>query len=290
MQKTIIVIIALFSMVVPGTIFSQTPDPLNFYPHHLGDIADYARYEQGFPGDTLRNEVIQDSLGADGKYYIRYTQVGLVTVDTTALEVWGSIVGIDSVLLYKLDADSGDIWIGYRNSVGAVRVKVLDVVQSTIFGVLRTVKFFHYSDSAFGLWLGTHYLADGLGKIREDSDLAIPDLVMIGAVIDGVQYGTITGIDPEHEVSGLLYAELHSSYPNPFNPTTVVPFNIHRSGHYVLAIHDALGRKIKILVDSFLQPGDYEQVFDGEGLPSGQYFYRLSGDNINTVKIMTLAK
>ncbi len=71
-----------------------------------------------------------------------------------------------------------------------------------------------------------------------------------------------------------------SSYPNPFNPRTVLGFHLGNSGRGILAIHDTRGRRLRVLASGVLNAGDQEWIWDGrddEGrdLPSGAYFARL---------------
>jgi len=83
--------------------------------------------------------------------------------------------------------------------------------------------------------------------------------------------------------------KLEQNYPNPFNPITKINFNVPRSGRALLVVYDMLGREVSTLVNVNLQPGVYETTFDGSGLNSGVYFYRLtSGDYSETRKMILL--
>ncbi|HEY5124144.1 MAG TPA: CotH kinase family protein [Ignavibacteria bacterium] len=73
---------------------------------------------------------------------------------------------------------------------------------------------------------------------------------------------------------------LYQNYPNPFNPVTKIRFDIanstfNKGGFVTLKIYDILGKEIATLVNEKLQPGIYEEIFNGSNLPSGVYFYRL---------------
>lgn len=102
----------------------------------------------------------------------------------------------------------------------------------------------------------------------------------------------ITKISSEVPDGYLLY----QNYPNPFNPVTTLEFGISnllasRSGGFVsLKIYDILGKEIAALVNERLSPGKYKVEFDGSGLASGVYFYRLQTNNFNETKMMTLIK
>ncbi len=57
-----------------------------------------------------------------------------------------------------------------------------------------------------------------------------------------------------------------------------------------IKVYDILGRAVKTIVDSRQTPGSYRASFDGSGLSSGIYFYRLTADNYSEVKRMVLVK
>jgi Secretion system C-terminal sorting domain len=83
---------------------------------------------------------------------------------------------------------------------------------------------------------------------------------------------------------------LGNNYPNPFNPSTKITFGLSRSGNIKLAVYDVSGRELGILLDEFRNAGEYELSFDGNQLPSGVYFYKLSGNDISESKKMILIK
>ncbi len=89
---------------------------------------------------------------------------------------------------------------------------------------------------------------------------------------------------------------LGQNYPNPFNAWTVIRFEVQKlesrsqNSEVTLKIFDALGREVETLVNERLQPGTYETSFDGSGLNSGVYFYRLTADGFSETKSMVLIK
>jgi hypothetical protein len=73
--------------------------------------------------------------------------------------------------------------------------------------------------------------------------------------------------------------KLYNNYPNPFNPSTLIKFDLPAAGKYSsnvkLIVYDLLGREVSTLVNEQLQPGSYEVTFDAGNLGSGIYFYKL---------------
>ncbi len=61
--------------------------------------------------------------------------------------------------------------------------------------------------------------------------------------------------------------------PNPFRAETTIRYGLAEAGPITLTIYDALGRKVRVLVDEVKAAGEHQVTFDGRGLSSGVYFY-----------------
>jgi hypothetical protein len=83
---------------------------------------------------------------------------------------------------------------------------------------------------------------------------------------------------------------LGQNHPNPFNPTTSIPLQLDASGLVRLTVYDLRGRLVKTLVDRTMEAGAYAIGFDGRGLPSGAYHYRLETGGVTVTRKMTLLK
>jgi hypothetical protein len=83
---------------------------------------------------------------------------------------------------------------------------------------------------------------------------------------------------------------LAQNYPNPFNPSTTIRYELPQRSQVTLAVFNTLGQRIAELVYGDQEAGSYEVKFDGNGLSSGVYFYRLrAGDFVRALK-MTVVK
>jgi hypothetical protein len=86
---------------------------------------------------------------------------------------------------------------------------------------------------------------------------------------------------------------LSQNYPNPFNPETKIKFGIPHSaenGNVKLAIYDAAGREVELLLNERLAEGIYEFSWNASRYTSGVYFYRLITGHYSEVKKMILVK
>jgi hypothetical protein len=82
---------------------------------------------------------------------------------------------------------------------------------------------------------------------------------------------------------------LEQNFPNPFNPTTTIRYVLSAQSHITLSVYNTLGQLAASLVDGNQDAGIHEVIFDGGGLSSGIYFYRLQGGGfIQTKKIVIL--
>jgi hypothetical protein len=83
---------------------------------------------------------------------------------------------------------------------------------------------------------------------------------------------------------------LYPNYPNPFNPSTIINYQLSTAGKVKLKIYDVLGKEIKTLADDYEQAGYHHINFDASGLSNGVYFYNLIVNNYSDTKKMTLLK
>ncbi|MCP4545978.1 MAG: T9SS type A sorting domain-containing protein, partial [bacterium] len=87
---------------------------------------------------------------------------------------------------------------------------------------------------------------------------------------------------------------LGKNFPNPFNPTTTITFDMPKSGKVDLAIYDVTGRRVATLVNGTVDAGQHEIMWQGKDdsgnrVASGLYFSRLiSGEEMLTRKMMLL--
>lgn len=92
--------------------------------------------------------------------------------------------------------------------------------------------------------------------------------LVIRAVVD-----LQVGVEPQEVALLPSSLELYQNFPNPFNPSTTIQFELPQSGHATLQVFDLLGRQVASLVNGWLEAGRHEVGFDAGSLPSGVYFY-----------------
>ena len=93
---------------------------------------------------------------------------------------------------------------------------------------------------------------------------------------------------PQEGVPGAY--RLDQTYPNPFNPTTVIRYAIPDGAHVTLVVYDLLGRDVARLVDGIKPAGTYAVTFDGSLVASGVYYYVLRSGGYNIARAMVVMK
>ena len=148
---------------------------------------------------------------------------------------------------------------------------------------------------------GSYYLTN----LIDGTYLEIPSsqrtnfaMSIAGFTADVYYYGKapIVVSTEEEEIPVVNDYALYQNYPNPFNPTTKIKFaipNSYNGGHgqlVTLKVFDILGREIQTLVNEYKSAGVHEINFNGSGLASGVYIYRIEAGSFSDMKKFVLIK
>ncbi len=281
-------------------------DNINYYPTHVGDFWQYFYYdyyeeELKYPTREIANDTLVNDVTYFGLYqtfangyrsfmhYARYTkETGTIYV----LDINDS--DEDGILGEDLLGDS--LFVNYGTSYQSFMDTDLPVCPVT-HEVFDTLWYIMKNDTLLTRVVSYDIFANvfftdklGVTKILPEQS---PSIDLLGAIIDGVQYGTIVDVE-ETETRPQGFA-LYQNYPNPFNPTTTIKYSIPANAgvetlHATsLRIYNILSEEIATLVNEKQSPGNYSVQFDASNLPSGVYFYTLRvGDFVATKKMIFL--
>ncbi len=118
---------------------------------------------------------------------------------------------------------------------------------------------------------------------------------IVKARVAGMPDEKSLSLDPRNPYTSSLktipneYA-VSQNFPNPFNPTTTISFDLPQESFVKLFIYDINGRKVVTLVNEQLSEGSYNAKFDAANFPSGIYIYKITAGSFSQIKRMLLIK
>ncbi|HUI30266.1 MAG TPA: cellulase family glycosylhydrolase [Candidatus Acidoferrales bacterium] len=109
-----------------------------------------------------------------------------------------------------------------------------------------------------------------------------------GFNVNSFTFANITDVKSGNQ--GSLIFDLEQNFPNPFNPSTVIDYQIPTNAFVMLKIYDVLGRIVAPLVNGRVNAGEHKVVWDGSRFPSGVYYCRMETNGFVQTKSMLLLK
>ena len=112
--------------------------------------------------------------------------------------------------------------------------------------------------------------------------------------INEITFGNVS-VEEMVEFISQIPIKFLKNYPNPFNPTTTISFEIGESGKTQVEIYNVKGQKIKTLLDETMDIGQHSVIWignddDGKHVSSGMYFYKISVSGEQKVNKMIMLK
>ncbi len=189
----------------------------------------------------------------------------------------GRLLSKGSVIRYTVDlvdASSGQVLENIQNRVfnsahQPVRVARADSISADAFAG-RTVQL----------------------RITLSTNIKNPDemrLIKVFRMEEQQKQGIAKEMTPE-ALDNITQFELNQNYPNPFNPTTNITYQVPKQSRVTLKVYDVLGQLVATLVNSAMAKGRYTVTFNGSGLASGVYIYRLTAGTFTQTKQFMLVK
>jgi photosystem II stability/assembly factor-like uncharacterized protein len=183
--------------------------------------------------------------------------------------------------------DSGNVW-NATVSPGVGTPYALAGSGTKDFWYANSEAVYHTTDYGFS-WSSENVIAGQLFAI---------DFVTLGTTVIGYVAGTGgsiaryvgTATSVHDDVRGVPSEfALEHNYPNPFNPSTTLRYELSVLSSVDLRVFDVLGREVAVLVNEEKTPGHYSVTWDADGMSSGIYFYQLrAGGNVFTKKMILL--
>ncbi|HVN47820.1 MAG TPA: T9SS type A sorting domain-containing protein [Bacteroidota bacterium] len=135
-----------------------------------------------------------------------------------------------------------------------------------------------------------HYYCDNIHGMYKQSDTLITNNIVYQYLSHEINLVSTTDAVKPLSPSNPSQIQLQQNYPNPFNPSTIMSYSLPQQSYVRLTVYNTLGQKIQELVSDFQQAGEHQTIFNGNNLPSGIYYYRLSANGAIVTKKLLLLK
>ncbi|MDY0082058.1 MAG: T9SS type A sorting domain-containing protein [Ignavibacteriaceae bacterium] len=301
--------LAVFSEILMTNIYAQFLNkPLDEYlgtfafPLEIGNVW---TYRDGYFQPDMKLSIIDTAIIGGKKYYLKRDQtpsgyssafqyLRLGEDGFYVSRVLDSILTIfpnEDYLFYKKDANVGDVWIQEDVRGKSWYHKVFDTIQvASFWGSFLPVKIVETTDSSLTTYW--EYWSEEFGLVRQqNSDWFSGGWSFLwGCYINGQKYGDTVLVSVDDEISD--YPDnfnLYQNFPNPFNSSTIIFYEIPSTSFISLIFYDVLGNEVAKLIDEVKPAGRYEVSFNASGLSSGVYFYKVtSGKFVETRKMLLM--
>jgi type IX secretion system substrate protein len=271
---------------VRWTLYTSTPSPsfANFSSYSIGADSDpsaasvYKRFDTTLaaidtwiPTSTTGRLGFMSDFAGSRRDAAEYNQLCLTDLGPTPVE------------LTSFDAS-------YRNDQVFLNWNTATEISNYGFEVERSVE-------NTGKWESIGFV-EGFGNSNSPRDYSFVDMPNFDGATQYAYRLKQIDFDGAYEYSNTVVvtiaptsADVLYNFPNPFNPTTNISFNLQTDDIVSLSVFNASGQKVAdIYEDEKLSAGYYTASFNGSDLPSGTYFYRLSTSDATTMNSMVLSK
>ncbi len=225
-----------------------------------------------------------------------YSTFGLSALQIVARDASDPSVSADDVVITHVTSDEPEDMAGNRDGATSRDITITFDCRSSSVRAERDSK---HNGRIYTMHLA---VADASGNIATAIYHVAAPIRRDGAAVRDLDAYTVTGCDPTSGAPAVTATPIENSVteplvtfsvepnaPNPFDTETRIRFTLPEEEHVRLAVYDALGREVGLLVDELVDAGDHEALFDARTLPAGTYFYRIeAGTNVETGRMTLL--
>lgn len=288
----LILITGLDSQAVRMT---ESDSAQGYYPLEIGNLWEYWDSTwneylftlQAITDTIMPNGISYTYLESDGPYYtLFYRQSGSKVYNYFIYEE-------NEFILYDFSKTTGDtVGMNFYEGDTTVITVVYDQMVN-IFGEIRRQWGFWEQSITTSEYILTQ-VTDGIGVTRSSWEAAPYDEYLRGAMINGTTYGTLT-TDRTFDVAYPDEYQLLQNFPNPFNSTTMIRFQISDNEYIMVTVFDIMGREVRGLYDGKSHIGLHQIVWDGRDnsgieVGSGSYVYAVKTENLVISRKMILLR
>ena len=290
----------------------------------MGDLSGYKVYydsdQNGYPYANSVDVGNATSRTLEGLSVATIYYLAVTTYDTDGNESWYSSEVVDSTgkppepfeLVFPYDSETLEITrANYLDTLFFAWDEAVDPDGDNVtydfeftgdLGVLYWHFFDHCDETKIMCNIPYHRIEDylsieGVEKVSGTWTIVATDGVSRTLASNGPLKLTIDASQVGIEETGLIPETfaLHANYPNPFNPTTTISYDLPEQAQVTLGIYDILGKQIKTLVNQSQDAGNKIAVWDGTDelgrtVSAGLYIYRIKAGSYSKTMKMVLLK
>ena len=236
----------------------------NYFPIVIGNRWEYNLYDR----------IFQDAITLNDTTYYPWIEIDgekITNIDTVCFRE-------DKLFLYKNGQEQ--IWFDFTKENGETYIFPDSSHTLPINYVVTVTKDVTITTPAGEFTHCIEFFFDDPVPIDEEATYTFaPDVGLVRVLYDGwmealLNNYIITDVS-ETKSNHIIPFTLNQNYPNPFNSNTQIQFSIFKTDHISLIVYDILGNTVKVLKDSYIEPGEYVTTLNASDLSSGVYFYQL---------------
>lgn len=285
--------------IVVGITNSFGAGGADFYVVRTDDLG-HALWTRTFGGaaDEMANSVVETN---DGGFIIAgwtfsfgngSADLYLVKTNSHGTTEWTRTIGgeeFDGACTISRVSDGGYIIGGYSGgysaSHGSGDKNFILVKVNEIGNIVWKQSYGGRSDEIWGCVCPTTDGGYVIGGWTFSYGAGVEDFFLVKTGPDQLELGS--------ETAGIVAPSqfaLYPNYPNPFNSSTAIRFDIGESGHATLKVYNPLGREVAVLIEGMLSAGSHSVSWNASGLASGVYLSRLESGDYSEIQKMVLVK
>jgi len=207
--------------------------------------------------------------------YLYQTWDGFIWVNNSRVIL--TYDGNNRLIEQKQQVWDGTLWENYRRNTYEYNpdgYRSLEVIQEYVMG--------DWENKYKGL-----YSYDENGNLTELIGQNWDGAIFVNTSRNRYIYELVTSVENEQIVNSF---QLYNNYPNPFNPSTKIDFNLPQKSYVILKVYDILGNEVKTLINGELESGFKSVSFNASGLASGVYLYKIDVKSTEGKQIFSEAR
>jgi len=250
------------------------------HTYQFSDVVGFKQYKYYFGSFNGASSSTQNVISAIIDSVIYYPLVlsvdSLYPVIDRPIDTFPYLLTIPYTASYSALVDSFYLDVKHFRSDTLVQMKIFDLSKS--------------NPSHLTFYLDSLQVGDNIKLRATITDTSIYNNIAYYPYTGWVVMNVLPPILSVGNENSRMTYNLAQNFPNPFNPNTKIKYEIPEAAFVVLKVYDVLGNEIKTLINEEQIAGSYEIGFDGSGLTSGIYYYRITAQDFLQTKKMILLK